>query len=161
MDRSSGGVYPLADDPEGSISLDASSALTTLINLVSDGVEGLAKSAELVEDDVARSLFELWSSERRQFLADLHNIAARFSADDEEPGTVGGAVHRAWMTAKSAVTGDDEAVIEAAVRGEQTAIDAYEDALGTDLPDYARPVIQQQLEQIRSIHDRLTNWDAV
>ncbi|NNC43471.1 MAG: hypothetical protein HKO03_09570, partial [Acidimicrobiia bacterium] len=52
MNRSSGGVYPLADDPEGSISLDARSALTTLINLVSDGVEGLAKSAELVEDDV-------------------------------------------------------------------------------------------------------------
>ncbi len=160
MDRTPG-IYPIANDSDGSISLEARNALTTLINLVADGVEGLAKSAELVEDDVARSLFELWSNERQQFLADLHNIAARFSADDEDPGTVGGAVHRAWMTAKSAVTGDDEAVIEAAERAEQTAIDAYEEALGTDLPDYARPVIQQQLGQIRSIHDRLVNWDAV
>lgn len=160
MDRTPG-IYPIANDSDGSISLEAHNALTTLINLVADGVEGLAKSAELVEDDVARSLFELWSNERQQFLADLHNIAARFSADDEDPGTVGGAVHRAWMTAKSAVTGDDEAVIEAAERAEQTAIDAYEEALGTDLPDYARPVIQQQLGQIRSIHDRLVNWDAV
>ncbi len=160
MNRISG-PFPDVEHSEESTSSEARDALTAVVNLVQDGVEGLAKSAELVEDTVAQALFQGWSDERREFLADLHNIAARFTADDGDPGTAGGAVHRAWMTAKSAVTGDDEAVIEAAIGGEQTAIEAYEKALATDLPDYARPVIQQQLEQIRSIHDRLVNWDAV
>ncbi len=135
---------------------DVEEALSTVIDLVSDGVEGLTKCAELVEDTVAQSLFRLWANERRSFLADLHNIAARFSGNDGDPGTTRATLHRTWMTVKNMVTGDDESVFESASRGERAAIDAYEDALATDLPDDVRPILQNQLDEIRSIHDRLT-----
>ncbi len=158
MDRMTGAPPAV---PAPAVDPSARGAVRNLIDHVSDGVEGLAKSAELVEDEVAQALFELWSNERKEFLAELHNLAVDFGADEEDPGTARGAVHRAWMTAKNAITGDDEAVIESAINGEEAAMEAYEAALSTGLPDDARTVIQRQYDQVREIHERLTKWGAV
>lgn len=145
----------------GQVDTEARDAVNHLIDIVADGVEGHRKSAELVEDQVAQSLFQLWSRERTEFLGALQNIASRFDANEDDPGTTTGTLHRAWMTAANAITGDDESVIEAAVNGEQAALDAYEAALDTDLPDEVRTVIQNQYEQVRDIHERLSNWEFV
>lgn len=152
---------PGVDPTSGQVDAQARQGVNRLIDIIADGVEGHRKSAELVEDQVAQSLFQLWSRERAEFLAALQNIASGFGAAEDDPGSTAGTLHRAWMTAANAVTGDDESVIEAAANGEQAALDAYEEALETDLPDEARKVIQSQYEQVRDIHERLSNWEAV
>lgn len=160
MDRQN--VTPLAAAGQHeNVSAEARQSVNRLIDIVADGVEGHRKSADLVEDEVAQSLFQLWSRERAEFLVALQNVASSFGAQEDDPGSAIGTVHRAWMTAANAVTGDDESVIEAAINGEQAALEAYEEALDTALPDEARPVIQSQYEQVKKIHERLTNWEAV
>lgn len=142
------------------VDVEARNAFRSLIDTVADGVEGHRKAAELVEDPVAKSLFELWGNERADFLVQLQNVAVRFGATEEDPGTVTAAVHRGWMSLTN-VLSDDESIISAAATGEQAAVAAYEAALETDLPDYARPVVVSQHEQVRDILDRLENWEAV
>lgn len=135
-------------------------AIEKLINLCADGVEGHKRSAALVEDTVAKSLFELWSRERADFLTALTNLGARHGAEVDEPGTAAGSAHRVWLSAIEKVSGDD-AVIGAAENGEGVALEAYESALELDLPADVRKVVQQQYEQIRDIRDRLANWSTV
>lgn len=134
--------------------------LESLIDIVADGVKGHERSAELVEDEVAKPLFELWSRQRAEFLAALQDFGARYGAATGEPGTGSGTVHRAWLTALEAVAGD-KAVIDAAATGEGVAVATYETALEAELPEELRTVVQQQYDAIREIHERLENWDAV
>ncbi|MBT8202346.1 MAG: PA2169 family four-helix-bundle protein [Acidimicrobiia bacterium] len=135
-------------------------ALESLIDIAADGVEGHKRSAELVEDAVAKPLFELWSRQRADFLATLQQFGAEYDVTTGDPGTGSGTVHRAWLTTLEAVAGDD-AVIGAAATGESVAIATYESALENDLPSELRTVVQEQYNSIREIHERLENWDAV
>lgn len=135
-------------------------ALERLIDICADGVEGHERSASSVEDEVAQPLFEAWGAERAEFLAALQEVAAPYGVTVEEPGTVTGTVHRAWIATLDSIAGDD-AVISAAARGEKVAMETYEEVLEGDLPNDVRTVVQQQYEQIREIHERLENWDTV
>ncbi len=158
MDR----ISALHAAPAVGLTVDAAArdAFRRLIDACADGVEGHRKAAELVDDAVAKSLFELWANERTDFLVQLQNVAVRFGATEEDPGTATAAAHRGWMSLAN-VFGDDGAVIEAAATGEKAAVDSYEAALATDLPDYARPVVISQYEQVRAILERLENWETV
>lgn len=139
---------------------DLPDTLERLINICADGVEGYKRSASLVDDDVAKALFEGWATERTEFLAELQEMAAPRGVTVDEPGTTAGAVHRAWIATLDTVAGND-AVVSAAARGEKVAVETYEEALEEDLPADVRTVVQKQYEQIRSAQERLDNWDTV
>jgi uncharacterized protein (TIGR02284 family) len=68
-----------------------------------------------------------------------------YGDDVEESGSVAAALHRGWLSLKDALTGDDASgVLGAAVTGEDHAVSEYEKALGEDLSDGFRSVVQQQ-----------------
>ena len=71
-------------------------------------------------------------------------------------GTVAGALHHGWMNIKSAVTGDDDnAIITECERGEDSALSAYRDALGKDMPAGVRSIVERQFSQVKQAHDRI------
>ena len=153
---------PVGADPAGTTANDAQVAdtLKSLIDIVADGVQGHERSAELVDDEVAKPLFELWSRQRADFLAALQQFASQHGIAVDDPGTGSGTVHRAWLTTLETVAGDN-AVIDAAATGEGVAVATYETALEQNLPTELRTVVQDQYDTIREIHERLENWDAV
>lgn len=75
--------------------------------------------------------------------------------------TASGALHRGWLNVKTAVAGNtDRVVLEECERGEDVAKNAYQKALGKDLPESARLVVDQQyrgvitnLAQIKKLHE--------
>jgi uncharacterized protein (TIGR02284 family) len=74
----------------------------------------------------------------------------------EESGTAAAAVHRGWIALKDALTGSDpEAVLRAALQGEEHAVREYEKALDEDLSPPLREVVTRQLEQIRAARDQV------
>ena len=69
-------------------------------------------------------------------------------------------VHRGWINIKSAVTGEDEAaVISECERGEDSAVEAYEEALETDLPNDVKVIVSRQFSQVKEAHDRIRSLE--
>jgi uncharacterized protein (TIGR02284 family) len=65
-------------------------------------------------------------------------------------------VHRGWIALKDALTGDDaEAVLKAALTGEDHAVSEYEDALKMDLSAGFREVVVRQQAAVVAARDEV------
>lgn len=130
-----------------------------LIETLQNGEEGFRKAAEkLANDDRAdmSSEFMSFSQQRARFSAELAELAKSYGDDIPERSTVPGAVHRGWMAVKDALTGDSpEAVLKAALTGEEHAVTEYEDALKSDISPALRAVVSRQLTDVSAARDRV------
>ena len=85
---------------------------------------------------------------------ELKAIAGSYGDDVDQRGTLPGAVHRGWIAAKDALTGDSpEAVIGAAETGEDHAVEQYREALAADISPEFRPIVARQLASVQAAHD--------
>ncbi len=130
-----------------------------LMETLRDGEQGFDSAAGILADGAHSDLaseFRRFSQQRGTFYKELESMAAEYGDDLDESGTTGGKLHRAWMSMKDSVTGDDpEAVLKAAERGEDHAVSEYEAALEEDISSELRSLVQRQLGEIRVVHDRV------
>lgn len=130
-----------------------------LIETLKDGQEGFKQAAEGVKDPPLKSLFNEYSQQRSRFASELQSQAQ--SLGEQEPETSGsatGALHRAWINLKSAVTsGDDHAILVECERGEDSAVEEYKKALDENLSAPLRQVVSRQYSEIKNAHDRVKN----
>lgn len=135
------------------------STLQDLIETLEDGRKGFADAADKLADDghgeVASRMREL-STQRERFSAELRELAVQHSIDIRDEGSLGGALHRGWMSLKDALTGDDaDAVLEAVHSGEEHALSEYDDALDVEWDERVRQVIVRQADAIRDARDEV------
>jgi uncharacterized protein (TIGR02284 family) len=130
-----------------------------LVETLEDGAAGFEKLADLLDDDTAGEVgteMRRFAEERKRFSAELRELAAGRGEEIKESGSVGGTAHRAWMTVKDSVTGDDpHAVLAAAEEGEDHSVQEFEDALNSDLPADIRDVVARQAMAVRQAHDKV------
>ena len=132
------------------------STLNDLIETCRDGQNGFQTAADGVKNPELKSLFNSYSQKRASFVGELQDEVRRLGGDPENSGTVAGALHHGWMNIKSAVTGgDDNAIIGECERGEDSALKAYRDALGKDMPAGVRSIVERQFSQVKEAHDRI------
>jgi len=94
-----------------------------------------------------------WSDD---FRAELEEEIRRLGGDPSTRGSISGSLRRGWMSVRSAVGGgSDDGVVVAAERGEDSAREDYETALGRDLPPAIRTMVERQCGRIREAHDRV------
>jgi len=135
---------------------DAISKLNDLIEICKDGQNGFKEAAEGIEDSGLKSTFYEYSQQRSEFVGTLQELVRSLGGDPEQSGSVSGAVHRAWIDIKSAVTGkDDEAILNECERGEDYAKSAYKDACAVDMPSNVANVIQEQAAKVQEAHDHI------
>src|SRR5687768_12764750 len=135
---------------------DVISTLNGLIETCKDGQEGFKEAAEGVERSDLKSLFFEFSQQRAQFVGELQSLVQGLGGDPEDSGSIAGALHRGWINIKSAVTGRDESnILAECERGEDSAKNAYKEALEEPLPANITEVIQRQYEAVLSAHDRI------
>ncbi len=141
------------------MALDNDEVISTLNNLVEtckDGQNGFRTAAEAIKNSELTTLFNTYSQQRARFAAELQDEVLRLGGDPEETGSTAAALHRGWMNIKSAVTGEDDgAVISECERGEDSAVEAYEEALETDLPNDVKVIVSRQFSQVKEAHDRI------
>jgi len=130
-----------------------------LVETLKDGRTGFASAAEKLRDsdrpEVAATLQRL-SEQRAAFARDIVALGHEYGEDVDESGTVTAAFHRGWLSLKDALTGDDPSgVLGAAVTGEDHAVSEYEKALGEDLSDGFRTVVQQQHAAVVAARDEV------
>ena len=130
--------------------------LNNLIETCRDGQAGFKEAAEYAESPELKTFFRQESLERAQFLGDLQQQVQALGSDPDKSGSTAGAIHRAWMSIKGTLTGkDDKSILNEVERGEDSAVDAYEDALRQGLPSNLRMIVEKQYFEIKGVHDRV------
>jgi uncharacterized protein (TIGR02284 family) len=124
-----------------------------LMETLEDGRLGYEKAAERLADehaDLASSLSSA-AKARAEMYAELQRKASTYGDDLEESGSVVATLHRGWLALKDALTGDSaEAVLKAAITGENHSIEQYEEALSSeDLSEEFRPQLQRHLVKLK------------
>lgn len=142
--------------PDAPTNDEVISTLNGLIETCRDGQEGFKQAAEGVDRSDLKSLFYEYSQQRAGFVGDLQALVQTLGGDPENTGSLAGAVHRGWINIKSAVTGQDEgAILSEAERGEDSAKNAYKEALEMQLPAYILQTLQSQYGSVKEAHDRV------
>jgi len=132
------------------------SILNGLIETCRDGQNGFLEAAENVQSPELKEFFNKVSLERSQCVGELQQQVHALGGDPENTGSTAAALHRTWMDIKGTFTGrDDQTILNECERGEDSAVEAYRDALDEDLPANIRSVVETQFREIQQVHDRV------
>ena len=140
--------------------MDNNKVISTLNNLIEtcrDGQNGFKEAAENVQSPELKTFFNQVALERAQFVGELQQEVTRLGGDPENTGSTAAAIHRTWMDIKGSLTGrDDHSILNECERGEDSAVDAYKDAIKDEnLPNNLRSVVERQFRNIQEVHNRV------
>jgi|SRR5882757_7187631 len=135
------------------------SMIDNLTETLKDGHEGFKEAAEGVKDPQLKSLFSEYSQQRSRFASELQSQARNLGEPEPKTSsTTAGALHRAWINLKSAVTrGDDHAILAECERGEDSAVDSYKKAIDDGLSAPVGDIVSRQYAEIKKAHDNIKN----
>ena len=134
------------------------STINGLIETLKDGQEGFRQASTAVKDSQLKTLFSEYSLQRSKFAGELQNEAISLGEHSpENASSTAGAMHRAWINLKSAITsGDDHAILAECERGEDSAVSEYKKAMDEEaLSAPIRETISRQYSEVKGAHDRI------
>jgi uncharacterized protein (TIGR02284 family) len=135
------------------------STLNGLIETLKDGQEGFRQASEAVKDSQLKSLFSEISLERSKFAGELQSHVMQLGEPDpEKTSSTAGALHRAWINMKSAITSrDHHAILAECERGEDSAVSEYKKAMEDEsrLSAPIRDTVSRQYTAVKAAHDRV------
>lgn len=130
-----------------------------LLQTLEDGKDGYAKAADKLADSDASGVSDdlrRFSAQRGQFADELEKMAASYGDDLDESGSVTAAVHRGWLSLKDALSGSSpKGVLDAAVQGDDHAVEAFEKAAAEDISPELKQVVQRQLTDIKAAREQV------
>ena len=137
--------------------LDVIGTLNDLLESCRDGEYGFRASAEQAQSQDLKTLLLRHANECNQAAVELQGEVTRRGGKPAEGGTAAGALHRGWVSIRTALTKyDDKAVLEECERGEDTALARYRKALkNDDLPADVRALIERQQQGAKRNHDEI------
>ncbi len=140
----------------------AVSTLRELAEFIEDGNRGYQKAASETENVAHKNFYLEIANQRANFLSEINRVIVDHDGKQEDSGTVKGALYRTYMDAKAALTGGDEdAVVNSSIYGEEWAQKAYRKALEDEsLTGEARQVVENQFQKILPVMDRLQSMKS-
>jgi uncharacterized protein (TIGR02284 family) len=149
------GAMQSAGDDSGSRS-DVVDVLQDLVEVCKDGEYGFRQSAERAQRQDLQSLFTQRAQDCQRGAQELNAHIRRYGGTPEDSGSALGAVHRGWVSVKSALsTNDDKAILEECERGEDNALARYRKALQKPLPAECKALVERQLQGVQRNHDQI------
>jgi uncharacterized protein (TIGR02284 family) len=133
------------------------SVLNDLIQVCKDGHNGYQTATRCVTNTDLKALFKSYARQRTQYAAELQSEVRRLGGQPVNRGSLAGPAGRAWTNIRSLLCGDSEhAVFAVCERGEDSARDAYQDAVKShDLPAHVQALLERQLAGIKEAHERV------
>ena len=130
--------------------------LKGLLETCRDGEFGFSASARHVASPELREVFAMRAADCQRGAIELETYITEYGGTPESGGSATGALHRGWLEVKSALPGgNDRAMLDECARGEDAALQRYEDALRRALPDALRAVIDRQLAGVRRNREQI------
>jgi len=135
---------------------DFSSTLNELIETCIDGQKGFEAAAAAVEDPTLKQELKRYSEQRGDFAHELQRLIASGGEQAKDHGSVSAAMHRGWMNLRQALTSNDtHAILAECERGEDSALEAYREALDEPLPPQLALPVASQYQAIQTAHDHV------
>jgi uncharacterized protein (TIGR02284 family) len=133
------------------------SIINRLIETLKDGQEGFREASEAVQSHELKTLFSEYSLQRSKFAGELQNLAINLGEPSpENTSSTAGALHRAWIDLKAAITKrDDHAILAECERGEDSAVAEYKRAMEGNLPEPLADIVSRQYTSVKSAHDHV------
>ena len=139
--------------------MDSKKAISTLNDLIEtcrDGQNGFKEAAENVKSPDLKTFLNQIALERAQFVNELQLEVRTLGGDPQKSGSATAAMHRGWIDIKGTLTGkDDHSILSECERGEDSAVEAYKDALKVGLPTKILSTVERQFQSIKLVHDRV------
>ena len=139
----------------GTLSKEAIELLERLLSVCKDGQEGFrCASADATTPELKQRLMQ-FSEQRSEFATELRRIADELGGLElEEHSTMVGDLHRAWLNMRTVLAvQDDQSVLTECARGEEHALDVYQQVLANpDLPSEMRGTVEQQRTAIQQAY---------
>jgi len=139
-------------------SSNVTTRLNRLVSTAQDGVDGLGRAINDAQDPQLKATLRELRQNREHMAQELKAVLTRLGGDPTQSGTFAGAAHRAFIEVKEMVTGaGDEALIQECIRGDENAVNEFQDALNElspNAPEAARSVVQTCLPRIRTALER-------
>ncbi len=130
--------------------------LNDLLESCRDGEQGFRSSAEHARAGELQSLFTRRANECAMAAGELEQAVRTYGGTPADGGTISGALHRSWMSIKTALSSnDDQIVLEECERGEDAAVARYQKALEHALPADVQALVQRQAQGARRNHDEV------
>jgi uncharacterized protein (TIGR02284 family) len=140
--------------PENIVLGKVESTLKELIEILRDGQLGFKELGHRLQHADAKRFFLLETQVRAEYAAELENELHRMGVHDVKVGASHSNKGRLfWAEIKAKLTGGDHALLSAAEQGEDTAKEAYSEALKEDMPLPLRELLDRQQEHILKSHD--------
>lgn len=135
---------------------DVIDVLQDLVECSKDGEYGFRESAsQVTREDLKVTLLQR-AHDCRRAVQELNEQIRMLGGSTEEHGSAAGAVHRGWVSVKSALSSqDDKAVLEECERGEDNAMARYRKALNKPLPASVKLVVERQMQGVKTNHDQI------
>ena len=135
---------------------DVVDALQDLVECCKDGAYGFRECAEQAKDAQLKSMLLQRADDCRRGAEELNQQIRQCGGQAQESGSAMGALHRGWVSVRSALTAyDDKAVLEECERGEDNALARYRKALQQPLPPQVKQVVERQYQQVQRNHDQV------
>ena len=135
---------------------DVVDVLNDLLESSRDGEYGFTACAEHADSAQLKSVFQRHARECAAAAVELEHEVRRLGGEPASGGTVAGALHRGWVSVKSALSvHDDKAVLQECERGEDAAVARYRKALKATLPLDVRALVERQSQGAQRNHDEV------
>ncbi|MBS9460991.1 PA2169 family four-helix-bundle protein [Flagellimonas sp. 389] len=133
--------------------VEISKKLNELLERTYDAEKGFKQVAEKANNEAIKEFFENRAKQRYDFGHELKKEIKAFGQDPDKDGSTEGTLHRTWINFKSLFSSnDDEAILEEVRRGENEAIETYNDILNDKdfvLPPSTENMLMRQRTMIR------------
>ena len=131
-----------------------------LIAILEDAKKGYLSAAERIRDEVLALLFERFGYQRGRYSNELKQLVSRLQVGSSIDQFTLSLLHRTWMDLKASFKfGKRDTIILACIKGEETAIKNYTDAIeqvqhNTEI----KSVLEQQLNGIKTVLNTIKEY---
>ncbi len=133
-----------------------------LIAILEDAKRGYLNAAEKIKDEVLSLLLENFGYQKSRYINELRQVVSRLGVNSAIDQFTLSLLHRTWMDLKTTFKfGQKDAVIQACIKGEETALKNYTTAIEEiQGNDEIRSVLLQQVNGIRTVLNTIKEYPA-
>lgn len=133
-------------------------AINHLIQICKAGEFGFRQAAEELGTKEHRLLANTTAFKRHEFASALEDQVATFGITPPDHATVQAGIHRFWMNVRHAMNKrNDEVVLNECIRGEESALKAYQDVFEAKLLPEMEEMLRAQFMNIIETRNKLFN----
>jgi uncharacterized protein (TIGR02284 family) len=139
--------------------MSGANAIADLLNDLIEtnlGIVNIYETAvERLENDNYSEFLHDAAEKHRTFAAELSNLVAASSGRPETTASAGSTAKRVWVVLKATFTDGDRPILSEVTQDAEKVLEAYGDAMGAELRDDVREVLNRHMREARMTYEQL------